>query len=242
MEEQWRSVKGFEGRYEISSLGRVKSLERVEVNKNGVEFNVPERIMKIGYDGNKYKSVGLSLNGTKKGFLVHVLIAVAFLGHKPDGTNKVCVDHIDNIKDNTYLSNLRLTTNRENSSKDKSGGTSEYIGVSYDNVRSKWKVGISYKRKWVHLGYYKNELDASDRYVSILNYIRKNDITLYEFEKYLGKVELSKTSKHVGVSWNKDCGIWRSFIGIDGKQVYLGRFDTETEASEAYQKALKNKK
>ena len=100
MSENWRDVKGYEGDYQISDLGRVKSL------KNG-----KERIRKLVKDNRGYLHVLLSKNKKVKNILVHRLVAEAFIKN-PQG--KRTVNHINGVKADNRLSNLEWATQSEN--------------------------------------------------------------------------------------------------------------------------------
>ena len=103
--ETWKEIKDYSD-YKISNLGRVKSF------KFGLE-----NILKPAPDGVGYMMVNLSKRGVAKTFKIHRLVAVAFLGHNPDGTNKIVVDHKDEDRMNNNKNNLRLLTNRANLSR-----------------------------------------------------------------------------------------------------------------------------
>ena len=107
MIEKWKPIKGYEGLYEISNLGNVKSLGRTD------RFNKKWgcRIMKPTYVGKHYKMVRLCKDGKTKNKKVHRLVAEAFIPN-PDG--KPQVNHIDGNKDNNIVSNLEWVTNSEN--------------------------------------------------------------------------------------------------------------------------------
>jgi len=166
--EIWKEVVGYEGSYQISSFGRVKSLSRVIVKGNGVECPFKERMIKP-YLGNRgYFVAGLSENGKTKPKKIHQLVAMAFLDHKPDGKQTIVVDHIDNNKMNNNVNNLQLISQRENTSKDQKGGSSSFVGVNWHKNASKWVAKISVNGKRKHLGYFTNELDASKAYQTAL--------------------------------------------------------------------------
>ena len=155
MVEEFRDIKGYEGIYQVSNLGRVKSLKRLRVPK--------ERFLKVNTDGNGYLKVNLSFNGKVKNAVIHKLVAIAFLDHNPNGMITV-IDHIDNNKLNNRLENLQLVTQRYNASKDKTGGSSKYVGVSWDKNAGKWKVEITIKGNRKYLGCFINEEEANDAY------------------------------------------------------------------------------
>ena len=161
--ERWRDIPDYEGSYQVSDFGRVKSLAKEKTGGIG-NYKRKERILKTPLSFG-YRMVSLS-NGPKvKSFKVSVLVAMAFLDHKTDG-HKVIVDHKDNIRTNDYLSNLQLITNRENSSKDRFRGnySSKYVGVCWKKENMKWAANIVIDGKLNYLGYFVNELDAHNAY------------------------------------------------------------------------------
>jgi hypothetical protein len=163
--EIWKSVPNYEGLYEVSNMGRVKSVERI-VEMNGFK-KLKKELISIGFKNKKYLAVRLYKNSIQRDFKVHQLVAMAFLGHTPDGTTKIVVDHInDNPKDNR-LENLRLLTNRENVSR--RGGTSKYVGVCWDKKAKKFKAEIYFNCKKNHLGHFNCETSAHIAYQKALN-------------------------------------------------------------------------
>jgi len=110
--EVWKDVKGYEGLYQVSNMGRVKSLERTVIRKNGKKQTIRERILKpiVGQDG--YLLVNLyDSSGKRKSFYAHRLVCETFLDN-PE--NKPCVNHIDENKTNNVVSNLEWCTYKEN--------------------------------------------------------------------------------------------------------------------------------
>ena len=160
--EVWKPIKNYEGIYEISNLGRVKSLKRI-VKKGIYNINITEKILKQTLNINKYLMVSLNKNGIKKNVKVHLLVAESFLNHKTDSTHKIVVDHIDNDKTNNKLENIQLITNRENCSKEKRG-FSKYTGVGYAKRERKWRAYIYINNKFIHLGYFNSEIEAHNCY------------------------------------------------------------------------------
>ena len=107
MSEEWRDVVGYEGRYQVSSMGRVKSLER----KDCLGRTVKERILKPGVVGGGYLMVVLCAGGKQKMHKVHRLVCQAFHDN-PD--NKSDVNHINENKTDNRACNLEWCTRREN--------------------------------------------------------------------------------------------------------------------------------
>ena len=109
--EIWKDIKGYEGLYQVSNMGRVKSLERTVSGKNGRKFPIKELILKPQTNDCGYLRVYLCNSRGKKKFSVHRLVCEAF-HENPE--NKPCVNHIDEDKTNNTASNLEWCTHKEN--------------------------------------------------------------------------------------------------------------------------------
>jgi len=101
--EEWRPVVGYEGTYEVSSLGRVKSLVRPGRRQ--------EMVLKPGVDGGGYLNVGPCRDGISRTTEVHQIVAAAFLGPRPDGLE---TRHLDGDQTNNAIGNLAYSTHAEN--------------------------------------------------------------------------------------------------------------------------------
>lgn len=146
----WKSVKGFEGFYEVSDTGEVKALERL-VENNGSLQHKHERILKAGSSG-RYKIVSLCKEGKIYPRLVHRLVAEAFI---PNPDNKPNVDHIDTNPLNNNVDNLRWVTQSENAlnpktreklSNAKKGH--EYWGLGKNSLSEEAREKIRQARLW----------------------------------------------------------------------------------------------
>lgn len=114
MEEIWRDIKDYEGLYQVSNMGRVKSLGRwSNRQKNGVSFPyfIKEKILKNRKIKGGYYIVGLCKDKISKDYRVSRLVAEAFI---PNPDNKSFVDHIDTNPLNNFSNNLRWVTQKEN--------------------------------------------------------------------------------------------------------------------------------
>jgi hypothetical protein len=108
--EEWRAVVGYEYFYEVSNHGRVRSLDKIVSGRNGKPCPRRGRVLKLRYRTDRpiaYATVGLKANGIDKCCPVHILVAEAFLGPRPDGYH--CC-HGDGNPRNNHLSNLRWDT------------------------------------------------------------------------------------------------------------------------------------
>lgn len=109
--EIWVDIRDYDGIYQISSLGRVRSLDRTIVQKNGISNNLKGVFLKLQKCTSGYNTVPLSKNGVKKWKLVHRLVAVAFI---PTESEELDVNHINEIKTDNRIENLEWCTHKKN--------------------------------------------------------------------------------------------------------------------------------
>lgn len=107
MEEIWRDIKGYEGKYQVSNLGRVKSLERTDNNNHKVK----EKELKIISDKDQYSIINLYQNGKNKTCRIHRLVASAFI---PNPNNYPVINHKDENRTNNRIDNLEWCTSKHN--------------------------------------------------------------------------------------------------------------------------------
>lgn len=110
MTEEWREIEGYEGLYQVSNLGRVKSLFRVVMRSDGKPNTVNEKILKNGMTKG-YCAVVLCKDRKKKMYKVHRLVAMAFLSNPH---NLPEVNHKDENKKNNHVDNLEWCTPKYN--------------------------------------------------------------------------------------------------------------------------------
>jgi len=157
--EIWKDIPKYEGYYQVSNLGRVKSFKKNKIT-----------ILKNRDNKRGYYQVDLYLNGTKKSRNVHQLVAITFLNHKPHGHN-VVVNHINNDKLDNSLSNLELISQRENANLKHIPSSSKYVGVSWDKKNKKWISRIRVNKSNKYLGGFDTEIEASNAYQAFLQQI-----------------------------------------------------------------------
>lgn len=149
--EEWRDVPGFEGHYQVSNLGRVKSLARVLTNCLGQQRRYPERIMRLKHRAiDDYVCVILRLGGTPTTFKVHRLVAAAFYGERDSSWH---VDHLNGDRADNRVTNLMWKTCAENAAnRTVAMGATGEVGV-FPNPSSirPFRVYVSrnYKKKYL---------------------------------------------------------------------------------------------
>ena len=131
MKEEWRAVVGFEGKYEVSSLGCVRSLDREKIGKNGSLYRISGRVLRTKH---KCSYANCTLRAGKKGRVtknVATLVLEAFSGKRPAGF--VC-RHMDGNSHNDRADNLEWGTYKQNSLDMHRHGTMKSAKLSPDDV------------------------------------------------------------------------------------------------------------
>jgi hypothetical protein len=156
--EKWVDIKGYNGVYQISSLGRVKTSKRKKARRSAGKPFTEERIhtqrLRLGYP-----VVRLSKNKKIKTYQIHRLVASHFISEIP---KDFVVNHIDfNIKNND-VSNLEIVTRAQNSRHGRTNkkSSSKYIGVFFDKQTNMYRSQITHNRKVYNVGRFESELDA----------------------------------------------------------------------------------
>ncbi len=158
--EIWKEIKGYEGFYLVSNLGRVKTLHGKK-----------ERILKDRF-ARGYLIVFLSNKNKKENKYIHIIVAENFLNHKPCGYERV-VDHINGDKLDNRASNLQIVSHRENLTLGylRKKTSSKYTGVCWDKSRKKWISNIYINGFHKFLGRFNNEEEAHNAYQKALKSI-----------------------------------------------------------------------
>ncbi len=135
--EKYLDIKGYEGLYQVSNFGNVKSLKRIICRSDGIKRTVNEKI-KEGTHNKGYKRVSLVCSkGLSKSHYVHRLVLKTFLFD-----SDLYVDHINGNKQDNYLTNLRYATNSENLTFRNTDKIykSKHPYVYYDKIRNEYRV------------------------------------------------------------------------------------------------------
>ena len=111
MEEEWKDIKGYEGYYQVSNLGRVRSLDRIVITKDNRKLPIKGVVLHLFKNRNGYFQVQLCKGNKTKHHRIHRLVAENFL---PRVLYKTDVNHIDGNKSNNRITNLEWCTKEEN--------------------------------------------------------------------------------------------------------------------------------
>lgn len=160
LKEIWKDIEGYEGLYQVSNMGRVKSLERNVVGGRGGLYKIEEKIL-TPCNRNGYSSVSLSKDGVITTHSIHRLVATAFI-HNPN--NFPMINHRNEIKNDNRVENLEWCTHKYN--------------MNYGTIN---------KRRGESLGYGKNNLCSKSilQFTKKGDFIRKWDCSM-DIERELG--------------------------------------------------------
>ena len=178
IEEVWRPVKGYEGIYEVSNIGKVKSCERIVIRSNGRKINFPEKIMKPSINHKGYEVIDLRKNGKRECGFVHRLVGKAFIENP---NNKKQINHKNGIKTDNDVRNLEWVTNQEN-----------MIHAYKNGLKDNKKASESRKRKI-------DQLTLEGDFIKSYNSI--NDATKYTNAKNISGVCRGVRNKSGGFKW-----------------------------------------
>lgn len=185
--EYWKDIKDFEGLYQVSNYGRVKSLKR----KTNNHMCISDRILRVGLNDNGYHIVILCKDHKKYTRKVHILVAKAFI---PNPLNKPCVDHDKPVeKDycNNCVYNLRWATHKENSQHSidlgrayNGGKPPIYRKKGRDHHSSKpvmqFDLDGNFIKQWWSLADIGRELNVCSKYIGIV--INKRTYIAYNYQ------------------------------------------------------------
>lgn len=160
-DEEWRDVPGYEGLYQVSDQGRIKSFHR---DPAGIILKTCKKTNKAHPTPYSFYEAPLyDRSGNRRVCAVHRLVAITFLGLT---SGNLQVDHINHDSLDNRLSNLRLCTKAENrrNSRKPLNSTAPYKGISYDKQLGKWRSQILANGKRIWLGVYDTPEEAHAAY------------------------------------------------------------------------------
>ncbi len=169
--EIWKDVVGCNGFYQVSSLGKVNSMD---YKRMGVEN------MLSPFINSNYLTLNLFKLGKLKNRNIYSLVAEAFID-KDYKKKRLVVNHINFNKEDNRLKNLEVVTIRENSNQKHIKSSSIYTGISFCKNRNKWISAIKLNGNKKYLGFFDCEKEASEYYKAALlcvNEGRINDIKI----------------------------------------------------------------
>lgn len=160
--EVFNDVPNYEGYYQVSNLGNVKSLGRDVMCSGGyTKFNKGRVLKKIFCK--HYYYVILCKLGKPSTRTIHSLVAEAFLNHKPNG-HELVVNHINHDKIDNRVENLEIVTQRVNSQHRDRVGKNKYLGSYWCKSLKKWGSSIYLNKVAIHLGYFETQINAHKIY------------------------------------------------------------------------------
>ena len=192
-------------------------------NKNGVKVGHHEK--------NNYIRLGITLYNNKK----IDLFAHQFIWYWCYKECVECLDHINGIRDDNRIVNLRSVLNQQNHFNRKN-----VRGYKFDKKNNNWKARIEVYGKAINLGVFNTEKEAHNAYLLAKEKLHKmqNNITKNEVIDYIKNLKLKKLKEIKGYSLHKPTNSFHVLISINGKRKSFGYYKTKEEAKKVY---LENK-
>ena len=215
--EEWRDCVGYEGSYQVSSLGRVRSLDRELVKSKGGIVYLKGQLLKLNvYKKERYLYVCFG----KKKLKVHRLVCLAFV---PNPENKPTVNHKDEIRDNNRLSNLEWMTIEEQNKYSRGINTK----IFHDGVIKSYPSVLEAAND---LGIVSSVIvTLSDEYYQLMKIC--TNMLVHNTFVYKPYVEVSSLKECKGIIFKGGKYNVRVTVSLK-KRVYIGDFDTLNEAIE----------
>jgi len=170
--EIWKDIEGYEGIYQVSNLGRVKSLERIIVCKNNVKKFYSEKFLKPVSDNQGYQIIHLNSKIHKsKNHKIHRLVAFAFI---PIINGKIEINHIDGNKKNNEINNIEWCTSSENKKHAFKLGLRNNKGENGSHkIKEKQAIEIKYQNKGKTLKCIAKKYNVS---IALISKIKNNKV------------------------------------------------------------------
>jgi len=159
----WKDIPGYEGIYQVSDMGLVRSVDRM--SSNGKKLS--GKNMSVQKDALNYRRIRLRKDGVSRTEKVHRLVLLSFIGVSDD-----VVDHINGNPSDNRLVNLRYVSSRQNAiyanHRRRLNQSSSYLGVYFCKNVGKYRSKIYINGKSHHIGLFKSEVDAHNAYLTRL--------------------------------------------------------------------------
>lgn len=220
-EEIWKEIIGYDHRYFISNLGRIKSLART----------IP--IISYGsYDTGGYLRTALVKNGKPIGKKIHRLVAEYFIGNYSD---ELTINHMDFNKSNNTVSNLEVITVVENVmhfiiNKRKPKTSSRHIGVTYHLQIKKWTSRVNINGERFSVGTYNTEWEAVQAREKFLSGINTN-LKIGKGSSNKGKCKYTQEQKDYALDLAKKVGVRKAGakLGMGSTQISKWRRELKSK-------------
>ncbi len=229
MTERWKPVVGWEGYYEVSDQGRVRSLDRTLPSGPHKGWTFPGKVLRPSLAGRGYPVVMLTLTTKRREYqYVHRLVYTAFRGAIPSNRD---IDHKDRDRRNNTPGNLRLSREFDNVA-----NNTISKGVTYSKKWCKWVAYIKRRGRYIHLGGYSDSavaLEARQAAQKLLlgrfcpHTQHLSTTAIDAIRKRIYRV-LHRTSR--GVSYVTAQSRWLCYVQINKTKVYFGSFRTRASA------------
>lgn len=191
MEEVWKDVTGYEGFYKVSNYGRVKSVDREIISKNGDVRLLKGSIRKSSNNSKGYQHITLSKDNNQRTVFVHRLVAESFI---PNPNKLPIVNHIDGDKSNNIVTNLEWVNNSQNIIHALEIGLNNSYHDNNDDILEKEPV-ITKKEKILNIYKENPNLPIKDiaNTVSISSTYVSRVIKMYEDKEYESRIKKNKS-------------------------------------------------
>ncbi len=198
MNEIWRDIEGYEGYYQVSNFGNIRSLDRVVKCRCGYRIAKGKNIITSYLNKSNYIQVDLSKNSKVKTFTVHRLVAQAFI---PNPNNLPCVNHKDENPSNNCVENLEWCTHKYNSNY--GNNPSKHSAIMYDRYKNPntlkqferiWKNNQAKRRKKVC------QLSMDNKLIKVWDSTYEADAYGY-YHTHIGGCANGYRKTHKGCKW-----------------------------------------